>query len=183
MKIYTKTGDKGETSLVTGNRVKKNHPRIEAYGTLDELNSFLGAVATADKKSINSEQYEFIRRIQNQLFNVGSQLACDDVKIAATLPNLNPQFISEIEHQIDSMTKTLPPLKNFILPGGSELAVFSHLARTVSRRAERLCVELSELITVKEEYIIFLNRLSDYLFVLARFYNQELKFKDVEWVK
>lgn len=185
MKIYTKTGDKGETSLVDGGRVKKTHPRVEAYGTVDELNSTLGicvSLLTEGKELSEKIQTKTLIKIQNDLFNLGSHLACSKTEVKAKLPTVNESDISLLEREMDQMTKELPPLKEFILPGGHPLSSNLHLARTICRRAERRVVDLaeeqSELLSIQ-----FLNRLSDYLFVLARYVNFKAGLNDITWKK
>lgn len=185
-KIYTKTGDKGQTSLVGGTRVAKTDLRLEAYGTLDELNSVLGmlrgSTALADDfgKSINAS----LQVIQNNLFNIGSHLACEDAKIAASLPSLSAGATSALENDMDAWERELPPLKNFILPGGHELAALAHLVRTVCRRAERATIRMREAgADVSDEYVVYLNRLSDWAFLLARKFNHHFKVADIPWEK
>jgi cob(I)alamin adenosyltransferase len=186
-KVYTKGGDKGETSLVGGTRVSKGHARIEVYGTLDELNSVLGIISARTpslKGSVFSE--ELTRRlmsVQNNLFNLGSQLACEDAKLRGQLPSANSTLIGELEADMDRWEAELPDLKNFVLPGGSELASFAHLARTVCRRAERQAVRLRADAEIEFDVIVFLNRLSDWLFTLSRKINAVEGFHDVEWSK
>ncbi len=183
MKIYTKTGDRGETSLVDGARVKKSHPRVDAYGTVDELNSILGlCVATATLDPELSTQFDFphFQKIQNSLFNLGSLLACGSEKVKLRLPRLEPSEIEEMEAKIDKMNEALPPLKEFILPGGNLVASFLHQARTVCRRAERKVVEIED---TEELMVQYLNRLSDYLFVAARFANFKANSKEITWKK
>lgn len=178
MKIYTKTGDTGETGLWGGGRVKKNHPRIEAYGTLDEMNSALGlAIALAGKK-LPKELAEDLKGIQGALFRLGSELAtAEGTKPAVDL--VGPHDYEALEQAIDRLEAKNKPLKTFILPGGSPLAAGLHLARTICRRAERLLVALNG---VRSETVVYLNRLSDYLFVAARAANRLAKIKDVPWV-
>jgi cob(I)alamin adenosyltransferase len=188
-KIYTKTGDKGQTSLVGGTRVAKTDTRLMAYGTLDELNSVLGIVrshlpaATGGLMDFGRQVENSLQVVQNNLFNIGSHLACEDAKFAAALPSLSSGGLASLESEMDIWEAELPPLKNFILPGGSSLASYAHLARTVCRRAERETVALSEVASVNSEYIIYLNRLSDWLFLLAREFNFRLKQPEFEWKK
>jgi cob(I)alamin adenosyltransferase len=178
-KIYTKTGDRGQTSLVGGTRVFKTDQRLEAYGTLDELNSLLGVVLSQlDKIDAIAER---LRSVQNNLFNIGSHLACEDDQLRKTLPHLSSDAIGELERDMDTWEAQLPALRNFILPGGSRLAAHTHLARTVCRRAERATVSLGA--SVAEDHMIYLNRLSDWLFLLARFFNHRLQIADVPWQK
>lgn len=172
MKIYTKTGDKGETSLLGGTRVSKSDARIEAYGTIDELNSCIGLVVSSVKT-----HREFLISIQHHLFNAGSILASDGRK-QFKLPEITDKDIHALEVEIDRMNEILEPLKNFILPGGSVAASHAHVARCVCRRAERRVVDL------KEDYsdiVKYLNRLSDYLFVLSRSILQEEGVPEVKW--
>lgn len=182
MKIYTKTGDKGQTSLVGGQRVSKSDPRLDAYGTVDELNAVLGLViaqlenhAPTFKAALST-----LKQTQNFLFHVGSHLATADEKIKAGLPKLETQWVAAFESEMDSMTAELPELKEFILPGGRAEASWCHLARTVARRAERASVALQD---TEPLVIQILNRLSDYLFVLARYCNFKLGVADVTWKK
>lgn len=186
-KVYTKGGDKGETSLVGGTRVSKAHGRIEVYGTLDELNSILGIISSRTPQLAAGTFTEQLDRrlvsVQNNLFNLGSQLACEDSKLRGQLPKANPALVGELESDMDRWESELPPLKNFILPGGSELASFAHLGRTVCRRAERQAVRLRVEAEIDVEVIVFLNRLSDWLFTLSRKLNSVAGFSDVEWSK
>ena len=175
MKIYTRTGDTGETSLFGGGRVRKDDPRLAAYGTVDELNSFIGAARSAWAGSAIDAQLE---RIQSDLFDVGAQLAAPG---AERFRGADPGRAIELERSIDEMDRDLAPLTNFILPGGSAAAAQLHIARTVCRRAERLVVALGD--TSLDATIVYLNRLSDYLFVAARFANAKLGVADVAWRK
>jgi cob(I)alamin adenosyltransferase len=174
MKIYTKTGDDGMTGLIGGSRVAKSDPRIECYGTVDELNAMLGWAT-------------MIRQIQNELFVIGSHLAMPDESKAASpniaLPALDSSAIARMESQIDAADAQLAPLQQFILPGGTEAASRLHLARTVCRRAERLLVLLSDTRPSSVAMITYLNRLSDWLFVQARWVNQQANIADIPWVK
>ena len=183
-KIYTKTGDKGKTKLVGGCEVTKTDPRIHAYGTVDELNSHLGLVrvliqAISELSVLNTN----LQKIQNELFNLGSLLACENQEWLSKMPQISPDHIRNLESQIDQMTQELPELKNFILPGGSQSAAQLHIARTVCRRAERLTVELYQSGPEYELCFQYLNRLSDYLFVAARFCNLKLQIEDQKWEK
>ncbi len=178
MKIYTKSGDKGQTSLLGGLRVSKNHERINAYGTIDELNAFLGLTSDLE---INDQRIAFIRLIQFRLFTVGSSLAAEPGKSKVFKPDLEKNDILSLEQEIDHMNESLPPMRNFIIPGGHQLVSNTHIARTVCRRAERLVIGLSELENVEEIVIRYLNRLSDYLFVLARMQAHELKIQEIPW--
>jgi cob(I)alamin adenosyltransferase len=173
MKIYTKKGDSGTTSLLGGTRVHKNHARIEAYGTLDELNSFLGLLR--DYSPENNEESLLLLEIQERLFTIGSHLACDPEHQKMILPDLNESAIEKLELSIDAQESKLPELKNFILPGGHPANSIAHICRCVCRRAERLVVSLSINESVEALILSYLNRLSDWLFVyartLTRFYN------------
>lgn len=180
MKIYTKTGDKGETGLFGGSRVAKDNLRIEAYGTIDELNSVLG-VAINDLK--DESVISLLKDIQRQLFVAGSDLAAprDKENAKFKIPRVERQFSQELEHRIDFYTGKLDELRHFILPGGSRGASQLHLARTVCRRAERLVVALNKTVETGGEIIVYLNRLSDLLFVLARYENKVSGVPDVVW--
>jgi len=165
-KIYTKTGDKGETSLIGGTRVPKYDDRIEAYGTLDELNSFIGYLRD---QITDKHLCEVLLRVQENLFTAESLLATDPEKqLNRTLPKLSEDDVVELEHEIDSMNLHLPALSSFILPGGHPLVSLCHVCRTVCRRGERTIIKLAAAIAVDEILIKYINRLSDYLFVLAR---------------
>lgn len=179
MKIYTKTGDKGETSLIGGTRVAKHHIRIETYGTVDELNSYIGLVSDSfnDKHS-----KEILKEIQDRLFTIGASLASDPDKSKMKIPDLKEEDIVLLETEIDKMNEVLPELKHFILPGGNVTASYCHIARCVCRRAERHSVHLSENEWVEEKVIIYLNRLSDYLFVLSRFICFTANAEEVKWI-
>ncbi len=176
MKIYTKGGDKGNTSLVGGTRVSKADAKIEAYGTVDELNSTIGVFAGA----LNGVYEEFLQDIQHKLFNIGSLLAAEE-DLSFELPSVSDLDIEEIEKEIDKLNEKLPKLKAFILPGGSVVSAQVHISRSVCRRAERRVVALSD-----ERYSVilrFLNRLSDYLFVLSREYLRLENRLEVQWKK
>jgi cob(I)alamin adenosyltransferase len=176
-RIYTKTGDKGETSLFGGARVPKDHIRIESYGTVDELNSFIGLV----RDSIQAEEQRAeLKNIQDKLFVLGANLAAQPGK-PLSLPPLVEQDILDLEQSIDRMEESLPPLKTFILPGGHTSVSYCHLARCVCRRAERLVVALDHNEPVEDILIQYLNRLSDYLFVLARKIGQDLGAAEIPW--
>lgn len=176
-RIYTKTGDQGKTSLFGGRRVAKSDLRIDAYGTVDELNSYLGLVR--DLLPGDSEK-KVLFDIQNRLFNLGSCLANDPEKPLVT-PDVLEADLQQLETEIDRMDETLPALKNFILPGGHPTVSHLHIARTICRRAERLVVALQQAEQVDSVLIQYLNRLSDYLFVLARFAGQQLGAEEVVW--
>ena len=186
-KIYTKTGDKGFTRLVDGRECSKASIRVEAYGTVDELNSVLGLVLHSLKKTAQlSALTNEIEKLQNQLFNIGSHLACEKEETRKMLPSFSENWIEDLEKSIDQMTAQLPALRQFILPGGSEASSYLHLARTVCRRGERLTVRLLEEgheEVENQRALRYLNRLSDYLFVAARFANQSLQIPDQTWNK
>lgn len=186
MKIYTKTGDKGTTALFGGRRVPKHHIRIESYGTIDELNSHIGLIRDQD---IDPLHKNVLMEIQDRLFTVGAILATDPEK--ATLKNgnerLNIPKISEadiklLEDNMDSMNAALPPMMHFVLPGGHQTVSFCHIARTVCRRAERLASHLNTLEPFQPETLMYINRLSDYLFVLARKLSHDLNADEVKWI-
>ena len=181
MKIYTKTGDQGETGLYGGGRVRKDVPRIEAYGTVDELNAVLGMVRAEQPPP---EIDRLLARIQNELFDVGAELATPD-PAAKNVARMGAAGAEALERAIDSFEAELPPLRQFILPGGVKVAAALHLARTVCRRAERRIVTLAALEpgSVSGEMIVYLNRLSDLLFVLARAANAAAGQADVAWQK
>lgn len=178
MKIYTKTGDDGTTSLFSGGRVPKTHLRVEAYGTVDELNSVLG-VARAHRPSRQTDDY--LARVQRQLFHLGADLATPLDAKSDWVARMDADTVRWLEERIDEMTAALPPLTNFILPGGSLAAAQIHVARTVCRRAERLVVALQEHETIGDHALIYLNRLSDFLFTLARYENMRAGIPDVMW--
>lgn len=179
MKIYTKKGDTGQTSLIGGRKVAKNHLRIECYGTVDELNSSLGLIASFFSGCCRRKK--ILIRIQERLFVIGSLLANDDHGSHMTLPQLKEGDVSLLEREMDSMTARLPQLKSFILPGGTRVASWCHLARCVCRRAERHVVALSLKNEVDPLVLVYLNRLSDYLFVLARALNHSRGVSDILW--
>ena len=183
-KIYTKTGDKGKTKLVGGCEVAKTDPRIHAYGTVDELNSHLGlARILIQPIAPLADLYQNLQKIQNELFNLGSLLACENQDWLNKMPQITSNHIQNLEIQIDQMTQELPELRSFILPGGSQSSAQLHIARTVCRRAERLTVELYQSGPEYELCFQYLNRLSDYLFVAARFCNLKLQIEDQKWEK
>ena len=179
MKIYTKTGDKGYTSLIGGTRVAKHHIRIESYGTVDELNSYIWLIADQD---ITAHDKEILKQIQDRLFTIGSSLASDPEKSRMVIPDLYISDIELLENEMDTMNGNLPELRHFILPGGSNAVSFCHIARCVCRRAERITVHLAEESTVDEKVNIYLNRLSDYLFTLARKIGNEQNIPENQWV-
>ena len=180
MKIYTKTGDKGETGLFGGERVPKNSVRIEAYGTVDELNSFIGLTITE-----TADEYvkKLLLKLQNELFILGSDLATPDTEKNKKLniTRVPEKFSLDAEKAIDQFESKLEPLKNFILPGGSKSASLLHVCRTICRRAERRVVELKRHENINDNIIIFLNRISDLLFVLARYENSVSHIPDIKW--
>ena len=178
MKIYTKTGDKGETSLIGGTRVPKYHLRIEAYGTIDELNSWLGLLRDLP---VDEQSKTVLLELQDRLFTIGSLLASDPVKGKMKLPELKEEDIQLMEKEIDRMTALLPELKSFVLPGGHAAVSYAHIARCVCRRAERLVVHLSEESPVDPRITIFLNRLSDYLFTLSRDFARQTNATESPW--
>lgn len=178
MKIYTKTGDQGTTSLLGGTRVPKSNVRIDAYGTVDELNSYMGLLRDQE---VNSGRTDFLKEIQDRLFTIGADLATAPGKDKVRKPDLHLEDIEMLEEEMDRMDAHLSPLRSFILPGGHTSVSFCHLARTVCRRAERIAVELSSTEHVNELVIQYLNRLSDYLFVLGRKMAQELQVEEVTW--
>ncbi|HLG33438.1 MAG TPA: cob(I)yrinic acid a,c-diamide adenosyltransferase [Bacteroidia bacterium] len=178
LKIYTKKGDTGKTSLIGGTRVSKNHIRIEAYGTVDELNSWIGLLRDEIK---DNASVKTLVEIQNRLFTVGSLLAADPKKNKMKLPELSEQDVTLLENEIDRMNKFLPPIKFFLLPGGHVVVSHCHIARCVCRRAERCVTNLSEKNTVTPIIIKYLNRLSDYLFVLSRKLSSDFGAKEIPW--
>ncbi|MDH4461529.1 MAG: cob(I)yrinic acid a,c-diamide adenosyltransferase [Flectobacillus sp.] len=178
MKIYTKTGDKGFTSLVGGSRISKAELRIEAYGTVDELNSYIGMLRDQE---VNSIRKEVLKEIQDRLFTIGAILASEPEQTRKQLPDLLMSDIDLLEQEMDSMDEALEPMRFFILPGGHPSISFGHLARTVCRRAERNVIRMAEESDVNTLVITYLNRLSDYLFVLCRKMAQELGIEETAW--
>ena len=177
--IYTRTGDKGTTSLVGGQRISKADRRIESYGTIDELNSFIGLLMTAIE---DSEDEKFLLFIQHKLFTIGSYLATDQSTTELKIESqVTQESIEKIEHEIDRIDETLPKMKNFVLPGGCRSASLAHVCRTVCRRAERRIYSLAEQAEVEDPVLIFVNRLSDYLFVLARKECLKHNGKEIIW--
>ncbi|QCK16503.1 cob(I)yrinic acid a,c-diamide adenosyltransferase [Mangrovivirga cuniculi] len=179
MKVYTKTGDDGTTGILGGTRLPKSHIRIEAYGTVDELLSWIGMVR--DQK-VNENRNDFLVRIQDRLFTLGSYLASDPEKSKVAIPEIKEKDIKDLEAEMDSMDENLPPLKNFVLPGGNQSVSYVHIARTVCRRAERAVVLLNEHQALDKKVIHYLNRLSDYLFVLSRMNSKELNATETPWI-
>ncbi len=179
MKIYTKTGDKGETALFGGERVPKDAQRIEAYGSVDELNCILGVIQSLQPDKLIAAT---LQKIQNQLFELGADLATPKAHQSPLIPRIKLSHSSFIEKTIDRMEKVLHPLKTFILPGGTVIASQLHLARTVCRRAERSVVRLSRNEDIGDAVIIYLNRLSDLLFVMARYANHQSGQEEVKWI-
>jgi len=178
LKIYTKGGDKGETSLLGGTRVLKSNDRVEAYGNLDELNSFIGLIRDQD---IDTRYQEILILIQSNLFIAEALIACDPEKHTPALPALSEEDIHLLESEIDSMIGELPPLHSFILPGGNVIVSICHVARTVCRRAERSVVRLNQIQPVEGIIIRYLNRLSDYLFVLGRKVGKDSGAEERRW--
>lgn len=178
MKIYTKTGDKGTTALFGGMRVSKAHDRINAYGTVDELNSHIGLLRDQE---VNVNRQKVLIEIQDRLFTLGSILATEPDNQKVKVPQLEDSDVVYLEKEIDNMNEKLPEMRNFVLPGGHQSVSFCHIARCVCRRAERLSIVLSETENVPNIVVIYLNRLSDYLFVLSRMMTQELKAEEVPW--
>ena len=179
-KIYTKTGDKGKTSLIGGTKVPKSHLRIESYGTIDELNSYIGL----STDHINDASTKiFLKEVQDRLFTIGSSLACDPEKEPLMkIPDLQPADIVRLEQEIDKMEAELPPMKSFILPGGHVAVSTLHITRCVCRRAERICVHMQEEQLFIDPLVLqYLNRLSDYLFVLSRYIGQLLNVIELPW--
>lgn len=186
MKIYTKTGDKGTTALFGGTRVPKHHIRIESYGTVDELNSHLGLLRD---QQIDEHSENIILGIQDRLFTIGSTLATDPEKAVLKsgkkrleIPGISLKDIELLEQEIDQMNDELPPMIHFVLPGGHQTVSVCHVARCVCRRAERLATALYEIEPFEEQVLQYLNRLSDYLFVLARKLSHELQAKEIQWI-
>jgi len=180
LKIYTKTGDLGKTSLIGGTKVPKSNLRIESYGTVDELNSHIGLVSDL---FTNEHTRVILKEIQDRLFTVGSSLACDPDKAPLMkIPDLKEADVVLLEKEIDAMNDVLPAMKHFILPGGHQAVSSTHIARCVCRRAERLCVNMQEHELFVDPLVIkYINRLSDYLFVLSRYAAHQLSVPEVQW--
>lgn len=182
MKIYTKTGDKGQTSLLGGTRVSKSDIRVEAYGTVDELNAFIANlkdILNIDR--MDEEVISCLHKINKNLFDIGSLLALESEKYKGKMAQFDPKSIQVLEQQIDMMDETLPKLRDFILPGGHPSVSLCHICRTVCRRAERRIVALAENVPVEEDYMIYINRLSDYLFTLARYIAYTFNVEEDRW--
>ncbi|WNH09606.1 cob(I)yrinic acid a,c-diamide adenosyltransferase [Thalassobellus suaedae] len=186
MKIYTKTGDKGTTALFGGTRVPKHHIRIDSYGTVDELNSHLGLIRDQD---INQHYKDLLIHIQDRLFTVGAILATDPEKAILkngkerlNIPKISIENIERLEQEMDAMNEALPPMTHFVLPGGHQTVSFCHIARCVCRRAERLTSALSDMESINPNTLMYLNRLSDYLFVLARKLSYDLQANEIKWI-
>jgi cob(I)alamin adenosyltransferase len=186
MKIYTKTGDQGTTALFGGTRVPKHHIRIQSYGTVDELNSWIGLLRD---QGIENRHREFLLTIQDKLFTAGSMLATETEASGETgrrgrikIPHVTPEDVTALEDEMDRLDADLPPMTNFILPGGHPIVSYCHIARTVCRRAERMTTLLNEQSPISEIVLIYLNRLSDYLFILARKLSSELKADEIKWI-
>lgn len=182
-KIYTKRGDAGTTSLVNGTKISKADLRLDCYGSVDELNSVVGVITSHLSPLGFDHVGRVLFKIQNQLFNLGSQLACTDKDMLAKLPSVTEEHVKTLETEMDEMSKSLPALTQFILPGGHVLAAHSHVARTVCRRVERLCCRLAEHEEIPAQVLPYLNRLNDYFFVLARYLNHALGQQEVVWEK
>ncbi|RZT00276.1 cob(I)yrinic acid a,c-diamide adenosyltransferase [Aquimarina brevivitae] len=186
MKIYTKTGDKGTTALFGGTRVPKHHLRIEAYGTIDELNSHIGLIRD---QNIDDKSKELLISVQDKLFTIGAIMATDPEKATLkngskrlNIPTIVDEDIEQLEQIMDDIDTTLPTMTHFVLPGGHQTVSFCHIARCVCRRAERLATALYEISPFEENTLKYLNRLSDYLFVLARKLTYDLKAEEIKWI-
>lgn len=186
MKIYTKTGDAGTTGLFGGTRVKKYNLRIDAYGNVDELNSYIGVIKDQEISNLVKES---LLKIQNELFTLGAMLATPPEKETLksgkerlNIPKINEDSILYLENEIDKMETELPQMTHFILPGGHQAVSFCHVARCVCRRAERLSVALNDEETISSEILKYLNRLSDFLFVLARKLSKDLQVEEIKWI-
>ncbi|TPN84708.1 cob(I)yrinic acid a,c-diamide adenosyltransferase [Aquimarina algicola] len=186
MKIYTKTGDKGTTALFGGTRVPKHHIRIDSYGTVDELNSYIGLIRDQD---IDQHHKDILMNIQDKLFTVGAVLATDPEKAILksgqkrlNIATISNDHIELLEKEIDTMNDALPPMTHFVLPGGHQTVSFCHITRCVCRRAERLATALYDLEPFEASTLQYLNRLSDYLFVLARKLSHDLKAEEIKWI-
>lgn len=178
MKIYTKRGDMGKTSLLSGERVAKYDERIEAYGTIDELNSFVGLLRAGE---LSKTDGLFLINIQNKLFNLGANLAVVDIKSNLKLPDLAEEDVVLLETEMDTIEEVVPKLKNFVLPGGNQTVAYCHVCRSICRRAERLIVKLSASVDVDGQIIKYINRLSDYFFQLSRKIAFDLDIEEEIW--
>lgn len=179
MKIYTKTGDKGKTSLVGGTRISKGDLQIESYGTVDELNSWIGVLRDLP---VNESRKDILKEIQDRLFTIGADLASEsEIVKQKKVPDLFDEDVEFLENTMDKMNEEIPPLRAFVLPGGDIAVSYAHVARTVCRRAERNIIRLNEVTEVNPLIIQYLNRLSDYLFVVSRKITQELGTEEVAW--
>ncbi len=178
MKIYTKSGDQGKTSLLGGKRVSKADVRIHAYGTVDELNSYIGLLRDIDSFPARKD---FLKHIQDSLFSIGAILAADPGGNINIIPSMEQTNIESLENEIDKMEELLPKMRNFVLPGGHTFVSYCHISRCVCRRAERWIIQLNEDQPVDEYVIQYMNRLSDYLFVLARKISQEVESEEIPW--
>jgi len=186
MKIYTKTGDKGKTSLFGGTRVPKYHLRIEAYGTIDELNAYMGLLRD---QNIDKHTSEVLFKIQNELFTLGAMLATPPEKKLLksgkerlAIEKINDEKVTFLEREMDCMNESLPTMTHFILPGGNNTVSFCHIARCICRRAERITTQLSDESELNPQILMYLNRLSDYLFVLARKLTIDTKAEEIKWI-
>lgn len=180
-KVYTKTGDKGQTGLIGGTRIDKHNPRLEAYGTVDELNSFIGLIRSFE---INEREREILEIIQSKLFTVGAHLAVDDEHSDMKNSFMCTSYdIKLLEDEIDVINSKLPEMNCFVLPGGSSLVSYTHIARTVCRRAERRITSLMGITFVDDSIVKYINRLSDYLYILSRKFAVDNNVKEVPWVK
>lgn len=181
IKVYTKTGDDGTTGLLSGQRVNKHHVRIKAYGTIDELNAWLGLIRDAD---LLEEDEKFLQRLQKKLMTLGAQLSIDESsgKSPKFIQNITILDVTNIEKEIDRITNLLEPLSHFVIPGGHVVVSYAHLARCVCRRAERFITELNETQPIAPPIIAFVNRLSDYLFMLSRKFAVDFKANEVKWI-
>ena len=178
MKIYTKKGDSGTNQLIGGKRVPKSNSRIEAYGTVDELNSYLGLLRD---QNVDTHTFEMIIEIQDRLFTIGALLANESDSNSMKLPLIDNKDVVLLENQIDKMNEDLPEMRSFILPGGHTTVSYCHIARCICRRAERLVVDLPKTTLQHDLILVYLNRLSDYLFVLGRHLSKALNIDEIEW--
>ena len=181
MKVYTKTGDKGQTSLIGGKKVSKADLRIEAYGTVDELNSFIGLLRDQEVNAAQERQ-ALLQDIQDNLFVIGSILATVPGYDKFKLPEITEEHVDKLEKAIDVMTESLPELKHFILPGGNSSVSIAHICRTVTRRAERTIIRLDDDKNISPVIVKYINRLSDYFFVLSRKMGEELNAEEIKWI-